>query len=383
MRIGIVTGEYPPMRGGVGAYTHILAQELIHQRHYVHIFSSERSRTNNDRIFLTNPVNKWGINSLRMVRKWAHEQRLDVLNIQYQIAAFDMSPWIHFLPNYVRHIPVVTTFHDLKHPYLFPKAGRLRDWIVMHLARSSRGVIVTNHEDLQRVQHLHNIKLIPIGSNILAPLPPDFDPASWREKAGAKPGDFLLAYFGLINRSKGLERLLETITTLRNEGIPARLIMIGDTTGTSDSSNRSYVAEIETLMNKLGIAPYIHRTGFLEDDARVASYLKASDVVVLPFADGASYRRGSLMAAIHYGCAIVSTTPQVKIPSFVHGDNMLLVPPGDTAGLTDSLRNLRASPELRERLRNGASKIAKGFDWTAIAIDYTNFLRWIIEGAPA
>jgi glycosyltransferase involved in cell wall biosynthesis len=89
------------------------------------------------------------------------------------------------------------------------------------------------------------------------------------------------------------------------------------------------------------------------------------------------------MAAIHYGCTIVSTTPQVKIPSFVHGDNMLLVPPGDTAGLTDSLRNLRASPELRERLRNGASKIAKGFDWTAIAIDYTNFLRWIIEGAPA
>ncbi len=29
MRIGIVTGEYPPMQGGIGAYAQILAKEML------------------------------------------------------------------------------------------------------------------------------------------------------------------------------------------------------------------------------------------------------------------------------------------------------------------------------------------------------------------
>ena len=134
MRIGIVTGEYPPMQGGVGAYSHILAQTFAVQGHDVFVFSSDKTGENDPAIQLTNPVKRWRWGSLRAVKQWAQTQRLDVINLQYQTAAFGMSPWIHFLPDYLREIPFVTTFHDLLFPYLFPKAGPLRDWIVMRLA---------------------------------------------------------------------------------------------------------------------------------------------------------------------------------------------------------------------------------------------------------
>jgi glycosyltransferase involved in cell wall biosynthesis len=379
MRIGVVTGEYPPMRGGVGAYTQILAREWVRQGQEVFIFSSQAAHNEDSAIHLTNNIVKWGLSSLPAVNQWAKDNHLDVINLQFQTAAYAMSPWIHFLPDTVRSAPVVTTFHDLRFPYLFPKAGQLRDWIVMHLARRSAGVIVTNHEDSEKVSGLPRVKLIPIGSNILITLPPDFDPVLWRQRAGAREGDFLIAYFGLLNSSKGLEHLLESLRDLRASGTPARLVMVGDIAGTSDPTNTAYAAEIMNRIHALKLEGYIHHTGFI-DDLAVGSYLEACDVVALPFLDGASYRRGSLMAAIQYGCAIVSTTPQVGVSGFRHNENLLLVPPGDTASLTQALRELYENSEMRSGLQAGTEKLATHFDWSLIAGDTIDFFR-IITGA--
>ena len=374
MRIGIVTGEYPPMRGGVGAYTRILAQHLSRHGHSLHIFSDVQAKS--DTFPIQSPSSGWGIDSLWQIRQWANSNRLDILSLQFQTAAYGMSPWIHFLPDIVCTCPVVTTFHDLRFPYLFPKAGPLRDWIVMRLASRSAGVIVTNHEDAQRVQHLPSRCLIPIGSNILDTLPGENEAQQWREKTGAESDEFLLAYFGLINRSKGLETLLESLSGLRNASIPARLLIIGGSAGSSDPTNASYIHEIETLIAHHNLDDYVHRTGFL-DEAEVAAALHASDAIVLPFNDGASFRRGSLMAAIHFGRAIVTTVPRVHIPEFVHGQNMLLVPPQNADALTDTLRQLYNDPEIRQHLQQNASALAKRFDWQKIASDYLEFFETV------
>lgn len=374
MRIGFITGEYPPMQGGVGAYTRILAGNIAAQGHEVHILSRVGSINDDPAIQLAPLIKQWTLASLPAIRTWA--QGLDVINVQYQTAAFDMSPLVHFLPHLIRR-PVVTTFHDLRHPYLFPKAGALRDYIVMHLARASSGAITTNYEDALKLAALPNSALIPIGSNILEPLGDDFDQRVWREKAGAGEGDFLLTYFGLINRSKGLEPLLESLSKLRANGVPARLIMIGNA-GTSDPTNAAYMTEIDALIERLELSPYIHRTGYIDDDTMIGSYLSASDAVVLPFADGASFRRGSLMAAIRYACPIVTTEPRIHIPAFHDHENMIFVPPDDPHSLTHALHRLYESPDLRERLKQGAKVLALDFDWAEIARDTVEFYEQVI-----
>ncbi|MEO8609771.1 MAG: glycosyltransferase [Chloroflexota bacterium] len=380
MRIGIVTGEYPPMVGGVGAYCQILARELTQQGHYVSVFSSYAAQNTDQNITVYNSVRKWGFNSLRAIQVWANLEQLDIVNLQFQTAAFGMSPWIHFMPDILRNIPIVTTFHDLRFPYLFPKAGKLRQWIVMRLATASKGVIVTNHEDQLQLKHLAKVTLIPIGSNILKSVSKNFDAQVWREKAGAQDREFLLAYFGLFNRSKGLETLLESFAKLRKDRVPARLLMIGGGAGTSDPTNAAFMDEINQQIKRLGLVIFVQQTGFL-DDAQVSAYLTASDAVVLPFADGASYRRGSLMAAIRYGCAIITTTPQVAIPAFQNGDNMLMVKPGDDAALTEAIQQVYESHKLRGKLQKGASELAHTFDWSAIAAATINYFRWVFAGS--
>ncbi len=361
MRIGMITGEYPPLQGGVGAYTRILAAELAAQGHDLFVLSRAGTTSDNPRVNLSASIDGWGVGSLLAARRWASDCLLDVVNIQYQTAAYRMSPFIHFLPDVLRPIPVVTTFHDLRYPYLFPKAGTLRDWIVMRLARASAGVIATNHEDAAQLSDLC-MALIPIGSNIRAN---DTDPAD-RQRIGASAADFLIANFGLINRSKGIDTLIESLAWLRADGIPARLVLIGGVAGSSDPTNAAFIEEIDRLIERYDLTHFVHKTGYL-DDAGVSGWLRAADAVALPFNDGASFRRGSLMAAIQHGCAIATTQPRVEIPAFADGENLLLIPPSDPAALADALRRLYESPETRAHLQRGAADLAHQFDWTEIA----------------
>ena len=99
MHVGLVTGEYPPMQGGVGAYTHLLARTLADQRHTVSVFSTMGAQSADADLRLTHSLTKWTMACLPAVKRWTESGRLDVMNIQYQTAAFGMSPWIHFLPD--------------------------------------------------------------------------------------------------------------------------------------------------------------------------------------------------------------------------------------------------------------------------------------------
>jgi glycosyltransferase involved in cell wall biosynthesis len=100
--------------------------------------------------------------------------------------------------------------------------------------------------------------------------------------------------------------------------------------------------------------------------------LRAVDAVVLPFRDGASFRRSSLMVAIHLGCTIITTQPSVSIPEFEQGQ-LLLVKPEDSAELAVAIQSLNDSPELRESLQEKVKSLRQRFDWDAIAQDMLKF----------
>lgn len=381
MRIGLVTGEYPPMQGGIGAHCRVLAQTLTAQGHTVSIFTDSRAEDTSTGEAITlmhNPTKRWRRGALRAVDAWAKRENLDVVNLHFQTAAYQMSPWIHYLPGYVKSAPVVTTFHDLRFPYLFPKAGRLRDWIVMRLARKSAGVIATNHEDAARLTALPHHTLIPIGSSVPTELPPDFDRAVWRQRAGiSEKNTHLLAHFGFINHSKGVDTLLHAAATLIKAGCPLKLVMIGGRTGTSDPTNAEYARTIDRLISSLGLESHICWTGFVEP-CEVSAYLAAADVVVLPFRDGASYRRSSLMAAIGHGCAIITTKPTVEIPTFKNGENLLMVAPENVPVLSAAIQVAVNNPTLCQSLQSGASALREYFAWERIASENVAFFQGVI-----
>ena len=358
------------MQGGIGAYTDILSRHLQQRGHDIFIFSQHGTIEQNSSIHLTNTVSDWGIGTQFEIKNWAENHQLELINLQFQTAAFDMSPWIHFLPQ-ILSTPFVTTFHDLRFPYLFPKAGKLRDWIVMHLAKISDGVIVTNHEDLVAVQNLQ-AKMIPIGSNILSKK--SNNSTELRQKNELGKDDFILGFFGFINHSKGVDTLLYALKQLNKGSV--KLLVIGGRTGASDPTNITYADEIDRLITEVELEQQVIWTGYVTED-EVSGYLQLADVVTLPFRDGASFRRGSLMAAIEQGRPIITTQPALDIPEF-NSNNMMLIPADNPEELAEAIATLMQSPEKRQKLQANVKDLRKHFDWNTIAQETIQFFEQVI-----
>ncbi len=417
MRIALLSGEYPPQPGGVGDYTRRLGEALLARGHDVFVFTISDSRfqvldlahpDSNLQSAICNLQSDWGWRCWRAVIAALEQTRPDVLHIQYQTGAYGMRPAINLLPWRLRRLPgrprIAVTAHDLLLPYLFPKAVWLRRWVTRRLLANADAVVVTNEADLtqliddrrpmtndRRRSHLHAIRntqyvksidpvLIPIGSNIAVAPPPGYERGAWRARLGVAGDDSLVAYFGLISRSKGLHVLLDAL-----ERLPPgfRLLVVGG--AATQPQDRTYAAQIERQIDERGLSARVTITGHC-DEQTVSAHLLAADIAALPFADGASFRRGSLLAALAHGVPTITTTDDRRPTTDDHtetsvisgqrsvvggrladGENVLLVPPEDAGALAAALARLAGDAMLRERLSASARALAAQFAWVTIA----------------
>lgn len=408
-----LTGEYPPMQGGIADHTAHLIQHLVPYEVESSVLISQRWQQTKQAAapeprpdMTTAPADvypsipNWGWRSWPAITNFLKSYQPDILHIQYQAAAFELLGWINWLPAYLKirrfRLPIVTTFHDLRVPYIFPKAGPFRWKSILALARHSDAVICTNYEDLQTLQHnlgvssiyepasnslpsrtsMPLLSRIPLGSNVEPQPPPDFDRIAWRKKYQARADTLLLAYFGFLNESKGGEELIEALALLRQQGIEAHLLLIGGDIGHADPTNVAYARRVQALIERHGLTEVVHRTGYT-DLPQISANLLSADVVVMPYRDGVSFRRTTLIAALRHGCPVVSTLPPSSslIPEIRPGENILLAVPQDAPALAEMIAPLADDPSLRTRLAVGAKQLGQLFDWTEIAGATANLYR--------
>lgn len=381
MRIGFITGEYPPMEGGIASFTRELAASLVQQGQTVSILTDRQVGDKDDLgIQVCGQVDNWNRASLFQIRRWAESNRLDLVNLQYEAAAFQMAALVHWLPSRLGHIPTVTTFHDLYVPYLFPRAGELRFQALLILARRSAGVIVTNAEDEGRLNSERGIRLlcqIPIGSSIPPTPPLNYDRATWRQELGIPSNAVLVGNFGFLNASKGIDILMTGVATAIANGVNVYILMIGGRTGSSDPTNALYAKKIDDLVEDLNLRTRLQWTGFV-DDTHVSGYMRACDFLALPFKDGVSFRRSSFIAGIAQPCAIITTTPAVALPEISDKVNVCLIPPDSPEELARAIQNLAENPALRQELQKNAKALSEHFRWDRIVSDTLAFYRRVI-----
>ncbi len=372
MRLALITGEYPPLPGGVGDYTRELARALQARGHAVAVWTDQRGTGEaHSPVPVFRVVRRWDGRAWfslgRSLRAW----RPDGVLLQYQAAAYGLGGAMNLWPAVARlwlgATPIVVTFHDLRVPYLFPKAGPLREWSIRFLARRADGVIVTNHEDeaTLRATGIRPLWRIPIGSNIPS-LPHPLDAAEARRRLNLPLDRPLIGFFGFLHLSKGFDVLLEAIAALLRAGTSVGLVHIGAAVAPSDPSQADHAAGCRRRITELGLQEHVWETGYRPPE-EIAWAFAAVDACALPYRDGVSFRRGTLLAALAHGRAVISTLPRVPIPELQDGENILLVPPEDPAALAAAIRRVLEDPALRARLAAGARALAERFAWERIA----------------
>lgn len=394
----MITGEYPPLRGGIADYTQRLVGALRALDVVPAVLTSQRAATTPQDPSVLPHVRRWDRSSWRLVAQWAQRQRWDLVHVQYQPAAYELRAAINLLPlalhRALPHLKVVTTFHDLRVPYLFPKAGPLRQLMVRLLANRSDAVIAVAAEDVPLLWkwHTHGAKFafrsrptapaslahIAVGNNLDAPPPAGFDRDLWRSRIGAAPDTLVVGHIGFINRSKGVDVLVRALARLLSQGLDVRVLMIGEQVGSSDTENVRYLAEVTALIERLRLQPYVHWTGFQPSEG-LAAWLRCADVAALPFLDGASQRRTSLLGCLAHGAPTITVAPPQPVVSgqspaagtahwpLEHGESVWYVPPADALALAAAIAELRRDPGRRARLSAGARTYARRLSWPEIA----------------
>jgi glycosyltransferase involved in cell wall biosynthesis len=346
-----VSGEYPPDVGGVGDYTDRLRLAL-----------GACEEGWQSRVLSRRQVRHWDARALAWVLGAA--PRDGVVHIQFQAAAFDLLGDVCVMPSLLRRmrpgVRVVTTFHDVRVPYLFPRAGGLRRAAVRLMAASSHAVIAADERDLASLggpSDRHH--QVPIGANVQCDPGLGYDRTAFRTGLGLAADTLAVVYFGLLNQSKGLDLLLDAFDLILKELPTTRLLLLGGEAGASDPTDRLTAARVRRRLDRL--AERVVRTGWLPPQA-LSAHLLAGDVALLPYADGASPRRGSLLACAEHGLPIVSTQPASRAVA-----DAVQAVPANAVSLATAVLEVAHNPALSGHLRAASQALAARTSWSRIA----------------
>ena len=103
-RVLFVTGEYPPMLGGVGRFTAELARALQAQGAQIAVLTDKQvpPSAEAEAVRVLAQTGGWGWRLLTDIPACAREIGAEWVHVQYQTAAYGMHPAINTLPYFLR-----------------------------------------------------------------------------------------------------------------------------------------------------------------------------------------------------------------------------------------------------------------------------------------
>ena len=135
---------------------------------------------------------------------------------------------------------------------------------------------------------------------------------AWRAEKGLEPHTKILAWFGTVSASKQLEWALDAWEAANRADMHVSFCVIGGT------PTLPIPGQLRNRFRALGHMPA----------EEVSRALSAADLMALPFIDGVSERRTTLMAALAHKLPVVGTTGS-NTGSTLHNSKFLVLSPAN------------------------------------------------------
>ena len=332
MKIAMITGSYPPNVCGAGDYTERLVTALEQRGLSVDVITGVG----------------WGLRDAPAVVKRIKACGADLMHLQYPTVGYGrrLGPQlIALLARGVVTIHEASQTHLLRRLSLFPLL-------------CSRHVVFTNCFEQAYVSGLapwvrQRSNVIPIGSNVPRGL-----------TDGERRLDEII-YFGLIRPAKGLEQVLDLAAIMKQRGLGMTVRIVG----LALTEHEPY---LDGLRRRSADLPVLWDLG-LSDEGAATRMAKAA-IAYAPFPDGASERRGSLLALLANGVATVTTrgahTPPALDQTVEFADS-----PEKALSIIELLRK---DGFRRMTLSERGMQYAAGFSWPDIADRHIQLYRSIL-----
>lgn len=227
---------------------------------------------------------------------------------------------------------------------------------------SNRVIVCTEamNETLQRTYRVPSSKIaiVPFGWRTGKPWP--------RQESKMTLGlqdSLAIVFHGFLDPTKGLEHLLEAFATAGRRLPTAKLLIVGELSPHIDPSRKAYASEIQKSAVRLGLGGRVIFTGYI-DEAMLARYLSAADIIVLPYVVASSSSGSAVLAKVGaFGRPLIAS----RIPRFAqeleHGKTAWFVTPGNVPELASAIEALATNSVLSEKIGYALRSLAIGRSW--------------------
>jgi glycosyltransferase involved in cell wall biosynthesis len=357
----IVTGEYPPQAGGVSDYTRLVARGLAAAGEKVCVWSAACAEPTPDDpgVTVRRLPGHFGPSALFRLNRELNELRPPVrLLVQYVPHAFGWKamnlPFCLWLRTRRRE-EVWIMFHEVSFPL-----GPQQRWKHNLLGRITRLMAWLAAQAADRI-----FVSIPAWARVLRQLAPQAPPAHWlpvpsnlptradpeavalaRRQTAPDPDSMVIGHFGTFG-AHVTPVLREVIVRVLNRDRHRRALLLG-------RGSEVFAADLERAEPSL--AGRLTAPGSLSAE-KVVAHLAACDVLLQPYLDGVSSRRGSFMAGLALGLPIVTTDGEFTEPLWRKTPAILLAEATDVVGLVRATDGILSDGDRRAALGKEAARL--------------------------
>ncbi|MBI3115662.1 MAG: glycosyltransferase family 4 protein [Candidatus Kerfeldbacteria bacterium] len=360
MRIGIVSQDFYPARGGVSENALNSALELQRRGHDVTVITSRYTPFDNNRGLDVRRIGKnialpgrngafvnitigWQLaNHLRAVER---EARFEVVQIHSPL-----EPVLPMIAARTLRAPLVGTFHT----YVEGKQrvfwyDRFHRRFEQYFARlKARTVVSTAALSFINSYFPGAYDIVPNGVDVHR-----FSPQGKPMERYSRDA-FNVVFVGRMDPRKGIKYLLRAFPEVYRRVPTARLIVVGG--GILHPYYQRYLPDV--------FRPRVDFVGYVSAED-LPRYCATADVVVAPATGGESFGI-VLVEALASGKALVAS----DIPGYKtvveHERDALLVPPRDSLALADAIVRLYEDPALRQRIASRGLETAQLYAWERV-----------------
>lgn len=326
----MVTGSYPPDTCGVGDYTHQLKLAL---------------HTRGVQAELIYGVN-WDMAHFKTINRKVCKMGPDLIHIQYPTVGYGsgLTPQLLCISN-----SCIVTLHEVS------QAHYLRKFSLYLFFIFAKHLIFTSLYEQDYASKLapwirRKSSIIPIGSNIR-----HYSHSSIRK-------NYCIGYFGIIGPGKGLEQVIVLAKLIKDNSLDFNIYIIG-------LPNPNVPDYYQELRLKSGELPIIWKVGLAEEE--VAELLSEIPVAYMPFPDGVSERRSSLLALLANGVVTITT----KGRHTTRGLEEIVLFSDSPEDTIDILKRLFNNDRERRRLSENGKRYCVSRSWVNIAEKHIELYR--------